>query len=111
MLLHGRALRRNGRRNLSADVLVAAHERFAALGAEPWAAQTTVELDRVAPGREQAELTPTEARVARLVVAGLRNREIAGELFVSVATVEAHLTRMYRKLHVRSRTELARVLR
>ena len=110
MLLHGRALRRSGRRNLSADVLVAAHERFAALGAEPWAAQATVELDRVAPGREQAELTPTEARVARLVVAGLRNREIAGELFVSVATVEAHLTRMYRKLHVRSRTELARVL-
>ena len=111
MLLHGRALRRHGRRNLSADVLVAAHERLVALGAEPWAAQATVELDRVAPGREQAELTPTEARVARLVVAGLRNREIAGELFVSVPTVEAHLTRMYRKLHVRSRTELARVLR
>ena len=52
-------------------------------------------------------MTPTEARIAELVVAGRRNREIAGELFVSVATVEAHLTRLYRKLGVRSRTELS----
>jgi DNA-binding NarL/FixJ family response regulator len=44
------------------------------------------------------------------VAAGRRNREIAGEVSVSVATVEAHLTRIYRKLAVRSRTELARVL-
>ena len=56
-------------------------------------------------------LTATEQRVADLVVLGRRNREIAGELFVSVATVEAHLTRIYRKLGVRSRTELTRVLR
>ena len=69
-----------------------------------------MELERVAPGREQAELTPTESRIAELIVAGRRNREIAGELFISVATVEAHLTRMYRKLHVRSRTELVRVV-
>lgn len=58
-----------------------------------------------------AELTPTQTRIRDLVVAGRGNREIAGELFVSVATVEAHLTRIYRKLHVRSRTELARVER
>ncbi len=110
LLLHGRALRRAGRRNLSADVLAEARRRFTAVGATPWSAQAASELDRVAPGRDQAELTPTEARIARLIVAGRRNREIAGELFISVATVEAHLTRMYRKLHVRSRTELARVV-
>lgn len=110
LLLHGRALRRAGRRNHSADALMEAGHRFVEMGASPWAAQATCELDRVAPGRDHAELTPTEAHIARLVVEGRRNREIAGELFVSVATVEAHLTRMYRKLHVRSRTELARVM-
>ena len=56
-------------------------------------------------------LTPTEARISDLVAGGRRNREIAGELAISVGTVEAHLTRIYRKLHVRSRTELARVVR
>jgi DNA-binding NarL/FixJ family response regulator len=64
----------------------------------------------VAPGRSAAELTPTEQRIAELVALGRRNREIAGELLVSVATVEAHLTRMYRKLQVRNRTELVQVL-
>jgi DNA-binding CsgD family transcriptional regulator len=111
LIVQGRALRRAGRRNVSADVLAEAHRRLAAMGAAPWLAQVDAELERVAPGREQAELTPTEARIAELVAAGRRNREIAGELFISVATVEAHLTRIYRKLHVRSRTELARVLR
>ncbi len=80
------------------------------MGATPWAAQAEAEMERVAPGRLHAELTPTEARIARLIVAGRRNREIAGELYISVATVEAHLTRIYRKLHVRSRTELAHAM-
>ena len=110
LLLVGRALRRAGRRNAAADALTDARTRFAVMGAEPWRAQADAELERVAPGRERAELTPTEARIAALVISGLRNREIARELFVSVATVEAHLTRMYRKLRVRSRTELARVV-
>ncbi len=79
------------------------------MGAEPWAAQARAELARVVPGRRAGELTATETRIAELVVLGRRNREIAGELFVSVATVEAHLTRIYRKLGVRSRTELARL--
>lgn len=110
LLLQGYALRRFGRRNRSADVLSDARRQFLAIGAEPWAALAAAELERVAPGREQAELTPMEARIAALVAAGKRNREIAGELFVSVSTVESHLTRMYRKLEVRSRTELARIL-
>ena len=83
---------------------------LAELGAYSWAAQAHDELERVAPGRSAAELTPTEQRIAELVALGRRNREIAGELLVSVATVEAHLTRMYRKLQVRNRTELVQVL-
>ena len=110
LLLQGRALRRSGRRNASADVLADALGRFTAMGAAPWAAQAEAELERVAPGREHAELTPTEAQIAELIVCGRRNREIASELFISVATVEAHLTRMYRKMRVRSRTELARAV-
>jgi len=56
-------------------------------------------------------LTPTESRISDLVAGGRRNREIAGELAISVATVEVHLTRISRKLHIRSRTELARDVR
>ena len=53
------------------------------------------------------DLTPTEDRVAALVAAGSTNREVADALFVSVHTVEANLKRIYRKLGIRSRTELA----
>ena len=56
------------------------------------------------------ELTPTEERVARLAASGRTNREIAQTLFLSVRTVETHLSHAYRKLGVRSRTELAPVL-
>jgi DNA-binding CsgD family transcriptional regulator len=111
LLLQGRALRRAGRRNPSADVLADACARLEAMGATAWRSQAAADLERVAPGRGRAELTPMEQRVAELVVLGRRNREIADELFVSIATVEAHLTRIYRKLHVRSRTELARAMR
>ena len=52
-------------------------------------------------------LTPTEERVARLVAVGRRNDEVAAELGIGTKTVETHLTRIYRKLRVRSRTELA----
>ena len=54
-----------------------------------------------------ADLTDSERRIAALVAAGKRNREIAAELFISVRTVEAHLGKIYRKAGVRSRTELA----
>ncbi len=110
-LLVGRALRRTGQRRASAGVLEEVRARFVAMGTVPWQAQAEAELARVAPRRTDAELTPTEDRIAELVCAGRRNREIAGELTVSVATVEAHLTRIYRKLGVRNRTELGQFLR
>ena len=53
------------------------------------------------------ELTPAERRVAALIAAAKTNREIADSLFVSVRTIETHLSRIYQKLGIRSRTELA----
>ncbi len=104
----GRALVASGRRTSAAEALAAARDEFRSLGATPWERQAAEELERVAPGRTTGTLTDTEARIVALVADGRRNREVAAELFVSVATVEAHLTRIYRKLGVRSRTELSR---
>jgi DNA-binding NarL/FixJ family response regulator len=55
---------------------------------------------------DRDELTPSEHQVASLAVRGLQNREIAQRLFMSSKTVEAHLTRIYRKEGVRTRVEL-----
>jgi DNA-binding CsgD family transcriptional regulator len=109
-LLLGRALLRAGRRTAAAEALSTSLERFSAMGAVLWEARAAEELERVPPGRVAGELTPTEKRVAGLVAKGLKNREIAETLFLSVATVEAHLTRIYRKLDIRSRSELARLV-
>ena len=78
------------------------------LGAVLWEAQCRRELARVAPGRAEGSLTPTERRIAQLVADGSRNKEIASALFVSTANVEAHLTRIFRKLGIRTRSDLVR---
>lgn len=86
---------------------------FEAVGAEPWVRTTLAELtaagaatDRRSPARPLAQLTPQELQVASLVAEGMNNVETAAALFMSRKTVEAHLTRVYRKLGLRSRTEL-----
>ena len=109
-LTRGRALLRGGHRTLAADALADARSRFAAMGAVLWEARAAEELERAAPGRAAGELTPTERRVAALVARGRKNREIAESLYMSVGSVEAHLTRIYRKLEIRSRSELARYM-
>ena len=108
VLALGRALLRGGQRNRAADALAEARRRFDAIGAPLWEARAAEDLDRAAPGRAGGGLTSSEQRIAALVAQGKRNREIGQTLFVSVATVEAHLTRIYRKLQIRSRSELAR---
>jgi DNA-binding CsgD family transcriptional regulator len=109
-LARGRALIRAGRRTAAADVLARTRRRFAAAGAVLWEARAAEELDRASPGRAAGELTAAERRVAALVAEGRKNREIGQTLYMSVATVEAHLTRIYRKLDLRSRSELARLV-
>ncbi len=109
-LWRGRALLRDGRRALAVRVLVDARERFARIGARLWEARAAEDVDRAAPGPAGGRLTSTEMRVAQLVAGGGKNREVATTLFMSVATVEAHLTRIYRKLGIRSRSDLARMV-
>jgi DNA-binding CsgD family transcriptional regulator len=109
LLLAGDALRRRGERRRAADRLESAADTFAALGAPLWLARIERELKRARPRPQRdQELTSAERRVAELVAAGSTNREVAAQLFTTVGTVEVHLTRIYRKIGVRSRTELAR---
>lgn len=84
-----------------------ARAAFAAASAPQWVAAADDLLSRSGAGGPSGSLTRTEAQIAGLVAAGRMNREIAAELFLSVSTVEAHLTRIYRKLDLRGRTDLA----
>jgi DNA-binding NarL/FixJ family response regulator len=109
LLASGEACRRLGERRRAAERLAAARDVFARLGAPLWLARAERELRRANPRpRRDGELTAAERRVAALVAHGRTNREVAAQLFTTVGTVEVHLTRIYRKLDVRSRTELAR---
>ena len=83
---------------------------FEELGAAGWAEKARAELGRIG-GRTRVEgLTPAERRVAALVAEGRTNREVAAALFLAERTVASHLSHVYAKLGVRSRTELARKL-
>ena len=97
LLVRGAVERRARRKREARDTLTAL-----------WADKTRAELARIG-GRAPSllALTPTEDKVAALVASGSTNREVAEALFVSVHTVEANLKRIYRKLGIRSRTELA----
>ena len=105
----GRAQRRLRRWGAARASLEAAAEAFDALGSPGWAERAQAELSRVGARRpaSEGELTATARRVVELAAAGAANKEIARTLFVSVRTVEAHLTHAYAKLGIRSRTQLA----
>jgi DNA-binding CsgD family transcriptional regulator len=113
---HARALlalgvtRRRARQKGGArEALEAALAGFEQLGDVPWTQRAQAELGSISGGRRKGGLTPAERRVANLVARGQTNREVAAALFLAERTVETHLTRIYAKLGVRSRTELARV--
>jgi DNA-binding CsgD family transcriptional regulator len=111
LLAFGRTQRRAKKRGAARTTLEDALARFERLGAPLWVEQTRAELARIggrAPSR--GELTEAERRIARLVADGRTNREVAGALFLTEHSVETALTRVYRKLGVRSRAELARLL-
>lgn len=109
MLAHGHVLRRTRQRHAARIELGAALAEFERLGAAHFAGMARAELQHVG-GRAPAgahQLTRAEDRVARLVASGLSNKEVAAELYVAVSTVEATLTRVYRKIGVSSRSQLA----
>ena len=110
LLAYGQILRRRNERRRARLMLAEAVSVFEALGAPVWAELARSELQRIPIRRESADLTPTEERIARLAAAGLTNREIAGQAFVSLKTVEANLSRAYAKLSVRSRAQLVQAM-
>lgn len=112
LLAMGVVLRRSKRRRMARESLERALAMFEALGARLWVERSRIELGRIG-GRPSSPLvlTPTEERIAELVAEGQTNREVAASLFLSVKTVETNLTRIYRKLGVGSRRELARRMR
>ncbi|MBQ1020072.1 AAA family ATPase [Micromonospora sp. D93] len=116
-LLYGEWLRRENRRADARVQLRAAHEAFATIGAEGFAERASREL--LATGEtvrkrtlgQPVEFTPQEAQIARLAVAGQTNPEIGAALFLSPRTVEWHLRKVFTKLGIGSRRELAAALR
>ena len=111
LLALGVARRRARQKRPAREAIEAACATFEELGAAGWAARARDELGRIG-GRTRVEgLTPAERRVADLVAAGRTNAEVAASLFLAERTVASHLTRVYSKLGVRSRTELSRKLR
>jgi DNA-binding CsgD family transcriptional regulator len=112
-LCYGEALRRSGRRAEARDHLRAALEAFERSGAVPWADRARHELGATGETVRRRDptvaerLTPQELQVAFAVTEGRTNREVAEALFLSPKTIEYHLHNIYRKIDVRSRTELA----
>jgi DNA-binding CsgD family transcriptional regulator len=108
LLCLGTVRRQAQQKRAAREALDQALAMFEDLEARLWAEKAHAELRRIS-GRRPAdeELTETERRVAELATQGRTNREIAAELFMGVSTVESHLSRVYRKLGIRSRTDLA----
>lgn len=108
-LLLGMFQRRSKKRAAARRSLEKAADQLEQLGCWGWAERARAELARVSGRRSNVkDVTPSEQRVVDLAVRGLSNKEIAAQLFVSVYTVEAHLSHVYTKLGIRSRAQLTR---
>ena len=111
LLALGIVWRRVQRKRGAREAIQAALDGFEQLGAATWVEKARSELGRIGGRRREEGLTPAERRVAALVAEGRTNREVAAALFVTERTVASHLSHVYAKLGLRSRTELARRLR
>ncbi|MFI9816039.1 helix-turn-helix transcriptional regulator [Saccharothrix variisporea] len=113
-LLYGHRLRRDRKPRAARELLRDAVKIFQSYEADHWADRARAELraagETTAPVGQPADLTPQQARIARLVAEGATNREIAARLFLSHRTVEHHLRNMFTRLGVRSRVELTRMI-
>jgi DNA-binding CsgD family transcriptional regulator len=108
LLCLGTVRRQAQQKRSAGEVLEQALAIFDELGARLWAEKARAELKRIGGRpRPSDELTETERRVAELAARDRSNKEIAAELYMGISTVEAHLSRVYRKLGIRSRTGLA----
>jgi DNA-binding CsgD family transcriptional regulator len=112
-LLYGEWLRRERRRLEARKELRTAHELFTEFGMEAFAERARVELEATGEHARKRtvetlyELTSQESQVCRLAAGGATNQQIAAQLFISTSTVEYHLAKAFRKLGVKSRTQLA----
>jgi DNA-binding CsgD family transcriptional regulator len=114
-LLFGTRLRRDRQRRDAREHLRVAHELFLAAGSASGAERAQAELRatgqtlRPTQSMVSDDLTPQELQIARAVAAGATNKEVAGQLFLSPRTVDAHLRSIFRKLRITSRTQLASI--
>ncbi|MBZ8178270.1 LuxR family transcriptional regulator [Corynebacterium sp. 3HC-13] len=109
---YGLVLRRLGKRRRADEIFSRAAEIYHMMGVSDFVDRCNRERRASGIGtrtRDIGKLTPQEEEIAKLVASGATNREIAGELYLSTKTVEYHLTRVYRKLGIRARTELPKV--
>jgi DNA-binding CsgD family transcriptional regulator len=113
-LVYGEWLRRERRHADARAQLRVAHELFTDFGMEAFAERARIELRATGDRPRQRtvttseDLTPQETQIAELVARGATNHEIAAQLFISPSTVEYHLHKIFRKLGIKSRTQLAR---
>jgi DNA-binding CsgD family transcriptional regulator len=110
LLALGMVRRRERKKRGAREAIAAALDGFEQLGAATWVAKARSELGSIGGRTREEGLTLAERRVAALVAEGRTNREVAAALFVTERTVASHLSHVYAKLGVRSRTELARRL-
>jgi DNA-binding CsgD family transcriptional regulator len=108
LLALGIVRRRARQKRAARDAIRAALGAFEQLGAATWVEKARDELGSIGGRRREEGLTAAERRVAVLVAEGRTNREVAAALFLGERTVASHLTHIYAKLGVRSRTELSR---
>jgi DNA-binding CsgD family transcriptional regulator len=111
MLGLGIVRRRARKKRAAREAIEHSVATFERCGADGWAAKARAELGTIGGRRRESDLTAAERRVATLAAEGLTNREVAATLFLGERTVVSHLSHVYAKLGVRSRTELARTLR